>query len=143
MVMKRAPRAGTKHILRPAGLLDLVSERVTMHDGHQVELTQPYACPKNGRMGMAYVNCLDCNEASGAKPYFIGLVNLASLGRSVTCSTVGCKRQATHTLHYSFPESRDNPVTDVVCRTCGDGYVCRPSLRATLSRGIPAEGESS
>lgn len=73
----RAPRVGSKRTLRPAGLLDLADSRVTNHTGHEVVLTQPYGCPKNGTMRMAYVNCVTCTEPGHV--YFIGLVNLASL----------------------------------------------------------------
>ena len=79
MTTTRAPRVGSKRILNPAGLLDITSARVTDHTGHQVELTQPYGCPKNGTMAMAYVDCLDCTAADGLHRKFVGLVNLASL----------------------------------------------------------------
>ena len=79
MSSTRAPRVGTKRTLQPAGLLDITSVRVTEHTGHQVELTQPYGCPKNGTMGMAYVDCLTCTAADGLHRKFVGLVNIASL----------------------------------------------------------------
>jgi hypothetical protein len=50
----------------------------------------------------------------------------------VTCGTIGCKNTATHTLTYSFPESRDEIEHDDVCRSCGYGYTRRPTLKATL-----------
>ena len=80
MSSTRAPRVGSKRILQPAGLLDMFDDRVTDHTGHQVEVVQPYGCPRNGTMGMAYVNCLDslCISDKGT-PYFVGLVNLVSL----------------------------------------------------------------
>ena len=52
--------------------------------------------------------------------------------RSRTCGTIGCRRRATHTLTYSFPESRDVTETDTVCQPCGDGYLRRPTLKASL-----------
>ncbi len=48
------------------------------------------------------------------------------------CSTIGCKREATHVLTYSFQESRDDTERDLVCEPCGEGYVRRPSLKAML-----------
>lgn len=50
-----------------------------------------------------------------------------------TCGTVGCKLEATHTLTYTFPESRDQPETDTVCEFCGLAYTRRPTLRASLT----------
>ncbi len=49
------------------------------------------------------------------------------------CGSIGCKSAATHTLTYSFPGERDNPVTDLVCRPCGEGYVRRPTLHAGIA----------
>ena len=74
----RAPAVGTRRLLDPAGF-DKFEPRVTEHTGHRVELTQPYATPKNGTMGHAYVNCLECKEKSGYQPFFVGLVLLSSL----------------------------------------------------------------
>ena len=50
-----------------------------------------------------------------------------------TCGTLGCALEATHTLTYTFPESRDQVETDVVCEFCGDAYARRPSFRASLT----------
>jgi Subunit ChlI of Mg-chelatase len=52
--------------------------------------------------------------------------------RRTRCSTIGCLNEATHTLSYSFPESRDQTETDIVCAECGDGYLRRPILLAEL-----------
>ena len=49
-----------------------------------------------------------------------------------TCGTIGCRNDASHTLTYSFPESRDVTETDKVCQSCGDGYLRRPTLKASL-----------
>jgi len=76
----RAPRAGTAHMLSPAGLLDMFDARVTDHTGHTVIVTQPHGCPRNGTMGMAYVNCDTCSIPD-ERPFFVGLVNIASLVR--------------------------------------------------------------
>lgn len=62
----------TVYRLEPAGLLDQMSERVLVHAGEEVRKVQPYGCPRNGTMGMCYVERIDTGE-------FIGLVNLASL----------------------------------------------------------------
>ena len=48
------------------------------------------------------------------------------------CSTVGCRRHATHVLTYSFQGSRDVTEQERVCEPCGEGYVRRPSLKAML-----------
>lgn len=50
-----------------------------------------------------------------------------------TCASVACKSPATHVLRYSWPDDREHPVTELVCQPCGQGYVNRPSLKATLT----------
>lgn len=60
--------------LEPAGLLDRTDARVMRHEGAIVRKVQPYGCPRNGTMGMCYVERVDNGE-------FIGLVNLSSLVR--------------------------------------------------------------
>lgn len=72
----RAPRPGSIRILHKLAIMDLDS-RVMPHTGHQVEVTQPFGCPKNGTMGHCYVNCLTCSE--GERVFFLGLVCLGSL----------------------------------------------------------------
>jgi hypothetical protein len=52
------------------------------------------------------------------------------------CGTIGCRNDATHTLTYSFPESRDVIETDEVCAQCGEDYLRRPALKASLAEGI-------
>ena len=56
----------------------------------------------------------------------------AAGGAGQTCGTIGCRSAATHTLTYSFPESRDVTETDTVCQPCGEGYLRRPTLKASL-----------
>jgi len=56
--------------------------------------------------------------------------------KSTKCSTIGCKRDATHVLTYSFPESRNVIEKDVVCESCGQGYTRRPTLKAKMHQGI-------
>lgn len=73
----RAPRVGSIRILYKLAIMDLDS-RVMPHKGHQVEVTQPFGCPKNGTMGHCYVNCLTCGNVEG-KTWFLGLVCLGSL----------------------------------------------------------------
>jgi Subunit ChlI of Mg-chelatase len=53
-------------------------------------------------------------------------------GTRQTCGTIGCRNAPTHTLTYSFPESRDITETDTVCQSCGEGYLSRPTLKASL-----------
>lgn len=56
-------------------------------------------------------------------------------GARQTCGTIGCPDEATHTLSYSFPESRDVTENDLVCQPCGEGYLHRPTLKASLKEG--------
>jgi predicted ATPase with chaperone activity len=60
------------------------------------------------------------------------LMEVTAWLRSQTCGTIGCRSAATHTLTYSFPESRDVTETDTVCQSCGEGYLRRPTLKASL-----------
>lgn len=58
--------------LEPAGLLDRTDPRVTSRAGAEVQVIQPVGCPRNGTMGMTYVQDAHSGE-------FIGLVSKASL----------------------------------------------------------------
>lgn len=58
--------------LEPAGLMDRGDARVVKHAGAEVQVVQPHGCPKNGTMGMTYVQVAETGE-------FIGLVSKASL----------------------------------------------------------------
>jgi hypothetical protein len=58
--------------LEPAGLMDRTSARVMAHAGAEVQMVQPHGCPKNGAMGMVYVQVAETGE-------FIGLVMKTSL----------------------------------------------------------------
>lgn len=60
------------YTLIPAGLLDRLDKRVVAHAGAQVRKVQPTGCPKNGTMGMVYVERVDTGQ-------FIGLVSQHSL----------------------------------------------------------------
>lgn len=77
MSATRAPRPGSIRILYKLAIMDLDS-RVMPHKGHQVEVTQPFGCPRNGTMGHCYVNCLTCGNITGSV-YFLGLVCLGSM----------------------------------------------------------------
>lgn len=57
--------------LVPAGLMDRGDARVTAHAGAEVQVVQPVGCPKNGTMGMTYVQTVGGD--------FIGLVSKHSL----------------------------------------------------------------
>lgn len=61
------------------------------------------------------------------------LTGITEVTVGASCGTIGCKRDATHNLTYSFPESRDQVERDSVCEPCGAGYVRRPTLRASLT----------
>ncbi len=63
------------YTLQPAGLLDRGDPRVTAYAGAEVQKVQPYGCPRNGTMGMVYVQEAESGE-------FIGLVSEASLHRT-------------------------------------------------------------
>ena len=58
--------------LEPVGLLDRMEARVTDHAGEYVQMVQPYGTPRNGTLGMVYVQVAETGE-------FIGLVSKASL----------------------------------------------------------------
>jgi hypothetical protein len=60
------------YTLQPAGLLDRGSARVTAHTGQPVQKVQPYGTPRNGVMGMCFVQHADSGE-------FIGQVCESSL----------------------------------------------------------------
>lgn len=51
------------------------------------------------------------------------------------CDTMGCQNAATHVLTTPSLDFDDSPVTysDHVCEPCGQGYMRRPVLRATLT----------
>jgi hypothetical protein len=59
------------YTLEPRGLLDLTSARVMQHKGAEVQKIQPHGTPRNGTMGMCYVQTVEGD--------FIGLVNQSSL----------------------------------------------------------------
>jgi DNA-directed RNA polymerase subunit RPC12/RpoP len=84
------------------------------------------ACPHCGYRPPSGYACLRCGTE--------GREDDTGSGRK--CGTIGCNRTATHTLAYSFPESRETTETDLVCQPCGEGYLRRPTLKASLAEGI-------
>jgi hypothetical protein len=51
-----------------------------------------------------------------------------------TCDTIGCRAAATHILSTPGLDSEEeNVYIDHVCEPCGQGYLRRPALRATLA----------
>lgn len=51
-----------------------------------------------------------------------------------TCDTMGCRSAATHVLTTpDLDPEGENTYTDQVCEPCGQGYMRRPVLRATLA----------
>lgn len=51
-----------------------------------------------------------------------------------TCDTMGCRNTATHVLSTPGLDAGDeNTYVDHVCEPCGQGYMRRPALRATLA----------
>lgn len=88
MSKPRAPRPGSIRILHKLAVFDKCDPRVEQHEGHWVEIVQPFGCPPNGTMGHCYVDCVSCGDAKAkmlglsdkAKSrIFIGLVCLGSL----------------------------------------------------------------
>ncbi len=73
MSATRAPKAGTVGILSPRGLFDM-EPRVLAHEGHRVQVTQPYGCPKNGTMAGALISRLN-NDVLGAQQAFTDTFN--------------------------------------------------------------------
>ncbi len=67
----KAPRKGSKWVFQACGW-DIYDRRsYTPNDGDIVKVCQPYGCPKNGTMGMCYVET--------PKGEFIGMVAIGSL----------------------------------------------------------------
>jgi len=60
------------YTLQPLGLLDRSSPRITAHTGQPVQKVQPSGTPRNGVMGMCFVQHADTGE-------FIGQVCESSL----------------------------------------------------------------
>lgn len=49
-----------------------------------------------------------------------------------TCDTIGCRATATHLLTW-YDRVDEQTYTDKVCEPCGDSFMRRPVLRATLA----------
>ncbi len=74
----RTPRVGAVRTFEPV-LFDLVSANTrNVVKGTKVRVVQPYGCPKNGTMGMCYVEYAN-GTGEGSTPEFIGLVCINSL----------------------------------------------------------------
>lgn len=71
MANKRTPRVGSIHKLDLV-LFDRFAGNSAAYDGRVVRVIQPFGCPKNGTMGMLYVEDKETGE-------FIGLVCVNSL----------------------------------------------------------------
>lgn len=67
----RAPKVGVVRTLVPV-MMDACDARVSPWSGRPVRVVQPYGCPKNGTMGMCYVEDVETGR-------FIGLVCCNSL----------------------------------------------------------------
>jgi hypothetical protein len=59
------PAATPIYTLQPAGLLDRGSARITAHTGQPVQKVQPSGTPRNGVMGMCFVQHADTGEFIG------------------------------------------------------------------------------
>jgi hypothetical protein len=53
------------YTLQPVGLLDRSSERITNHNGEPVQKVQPPGTPRNGVMGMCFVQHAETGEFIG------------------------------------------------------------------------------
>jgi hypothetical protein len=53
------------YTLRPQGLLDRGSPRVIAHSGAEVQKVQPSGTPRNGTMGMCFVQVAETGEFIG------------------------------------------------------------------------------
>lgn len=73
--MARKAKKRRVYVLEPQGLLDRFDARVVPHAGAEVHKVQPYGCPRNGTMGMVYVQVAETGE-------FIGLVSEHSLRKT-------------------------------------------------------------
>jgi len=69
------PKATAVYTLNPVGLLDRTSPRITGHVGAPVQKVQPHGTPRNGVMGMCFVQHAETGE-------FIGQVCESSLKRT-------------------------------------------------------------
>jgi hypothetical protein len=54
-----------------------------------------------------------------------------------SCATIGCQNPAAEVITYTTPGSRDEPLSDQVCTTCGDGYSRRPALKVQAREPLP------
>jgi hypothetical protein len=66
------PTAKLVYSLIPRGLLDQAARHITKHAGADVQKVQPHGTPRNGLMGMCFIQLADSGE-------FIGQVSEQSL----------------------------------------------------------------
>jgi hypothetical protein len=59
------PSAKPVYTLTPRGLLDRGDPRITRHAGADVQKVQPHGTPRNGVMGMCFVQLADSGELIG------------------------------------------------------------------------------
>jgi hypothetical protein len=88
------PSAKPVYTLTPRGLLDQTDSRVTRHAGADVQKVQPHGTPRNGVMGMCFVQLADSGE-------FIGQVSESSL-------TPTARRQVPRDLAREAREQRSS-----------------------------------
>jgi hypothetical protein len=70
-VVKRSPRVGSIKTYKPVPFDRFYEHTAWIPEGMKLRVIQPYGCPKNGTMGMCYVE-----ELNGD---FVGLVCINSL----------------------------------------------------------------
>lgn len=84
------------YTLIPAGLLDRGEARVTRHTGEPVQKIQPAGTPRNGVMGMCFVQHADTGE-------FIGQVcanSLQATGRRKVPRNLAAEARERRKPHY-------------------------------------------
>lgn len=73
MYHMKTPRKGSVWFFRPSSMSwDVIDKQFDLPFNTQVQVVQPYGCPKNGTMGHCYIS----NAKTKA---FIGLVQVSSL----------------------------------------------------------------
>jgi hypothetical protein len=69
--MNKSPRIGAVRTYKPVMFDKFYEHTADVPEGTKLRVIQPYGCPKNGTMGMCYVEYLDGT--------FLGLVCINSL----------------------------------------------------------------
>lgn len=99
------PQAKPVYMLTPAGLLDRSDPRITRHTGQLVQKVRPAGTPRNGVMGMCFVQHADTGE-------FIGQVCESSL-------TPTREKQVPRDLAREARERRSSRRSHLRCATKG------------------------